>query len=63
VRGVAVEHQVFELVVRIAEDGAARGLVHAPRLHAHQPVFDQVHLAHGVARADLVERGEKLDRL
>jgi hypothetical protein len=48
-------------MARCAEqDGAARGLVAAARLHADVAVLDQVEAADAVLAAELVELGEQL---
>src|SRR3546814_21042420 len=36
-------------------DGAARRLIHAARLHAHEAVFDQIEPADAVLAAEIVE--------
>ena len=41
--------------MRLHEDGSAGGLVHAPGLHAHHPVFHDIHDADAVFAAQLVK--------
>ena len=58
----AVEHELLELRVRRVEQRAARRLVDAARLHADHAIFDEVDDADAVLAADLVERGDEIDR-
>ena len=58
----AVEAEVLELTMRVVEDGSARVLIDAAGLHADEAVLTDIDDADAVARADLVELGEELDR-
>ena len=53
VEGVLVHGEHFQLLVGEVQDGAAGSLVHAPVLHAHQPVFHDVDDADAVGAAQL----------
>src|SRR5690606_21665678 len=57
---LAVEGEGFELLVRLHEDGAARGLIDAAALHADEAVFNDVNAADAVLAAELVEGLEDL---
>ena len=63
VEGLAVEHELLEATERFHEDGAARGLVDAAALHAHEAVLADVDAADAVAGADGVELGEERHRV
>ena len=63
VLGLLVEGDLLERLVGRIEDGAARGLVDAPALHADQPVFDHVDDADAVFAAQLIELIDDVDRL
>src|SRR6185437_15539647 len=54
-RGVAVERDAFDAAMRGMEDGAARRLVNAARLHADEAVLDQIEPADAMLAAELVE--------
>jgi hypothetical protein len=55
VGGHLVQAHRLQILVGLVEDGAARRLVHAAALHAHQPVFHDVQQADAVFAAQLVE--------
>ena len=61
--GVLVHGEHFQLLVGEVQNGAAGGLVHAPVLHAHQPVFNDVDDADAVGAAQSVELFDNLGRL
>ena len=44
----AIEHELLELGVRRVEQGAARRLVHAARLHADHAILDEIDAADAV---------------
>src|SRR5690606_39864048 len=60
VRNLAVEGDRLDGAMGVQQDGAAGGLVAAPRLHAHVPVLDEVEPAHAMATAQPVQLGEEL---
>lgn len=41
VRGLAIQAKGLQHLMRVIENGAARGFVNAAGFHAHQPVFDR----------------------
>jgi hypothetical protein len=53
-------HTRLQILVGLVEDGAARGLVDAAALHAHQPVLHDVQQADAVFAAQLVELVDNL---
>ena len=55
VGGILVDGNHLQALVGLVEDGAAGGLVHAPVLHAHQPVLHDVQQADAVLAAQLVQ--------
>ncbi len=61
VQRLAVQHQALQLVVGGVQDRAARRLVHAARLHAHQAVLHHVGAADAVDAAQLVQPRHQLD--
>jgi hypothetical protein len=58
-----VEGDRFHRPVGVIEEGAAGSLVDTPRLHAHEPVLDDVDATHPVAAGDLVGPGEQGHRV
>src|SRR5208282_800870 len=54
-RGTAVEGQALDPAMRRLQDGAARGLVDAARLHADKAVLDKIEPADPMLPADLVQ--------
>ena len=59
-QGGTVKAEIFQLTVGIVEDGAARVLVDTTGFHAHQAVLADIHNAHAVAGADLVQLRQEL---
>ena len=55
VLGVLVDGDHLQDLVGLVEDGAARSLIDAPVLHAHQPVFHDVQQADAVGAAQGIE--------
>ena len=53
--GVLVDGDHLQQLVGLVEDGAAGSLIHAPVLHAHQPVLHDVQQADAVVAAQLVQ--------
>ena len=52
----------LDAAVRGKQDGAARGLVHASRLHADESVLDQVEPADPVGAPERVKLGQQASR-
>src|SRR6185312_14316177 len=61
-RGAAIERDALHAAVRREQDGAARGLIDAARLHADEAVLDEIEPADAVLAAMLVELGQELGR-
>ena len=59
---LAVEGERLDSPVRDVEDGAARRLIHAARLHANIAVLDEIDAADAVIAAELVQPGEQSSR-
>ncbi len=62
VHRLAVEDERFEFAVRVEQNRAAGGLIHAARLHPHQPIFDQIHAPDAVRPADGVQPLDEFGR-
>ena len=59
-RRTAIERDRFDAAMRGEQDGAARRLVHAARLHADEAVLDQVEPADAVLATERVEPRQQL---
>jgi hypothetical protein len=56
VHDLAVHGQLLHRLARAMQNGAARRLVDAAALHAHEPVLYQINAAHAVLAAEFVQR-------
>ena len=54
-RGLAVDCQALEFLMRFDEQGSARSFVCASRFHSNEAIFDEVGAADAVLRGDFVE--------
>jgi len=60
-RGLAIDGEPLEFLMRFDEEGSAGGFVGAARFHSDQAIFDEVGAADAVFRGDFVERVEQID--
>ena len=56
---LAIQRDRFHRAVRLFQNGAAGGFIHAAALHAHETIFQQVDPANAMFAAQLVEFGQK----
>src|SRR5665213_998336 len=54
-RRAAIERDALDAAMRLMQDGAARRLIDAARLHADEAVLDQIDAANAMPPAELVE--------
>ena len=53
--GAAIERDGFDGAMAAKHDGTARRLVHSPRLHADETIFDEIEPPDAVGAAEFVE--------
>ena len=61
--GIPIQAKGFQQFMGRVKNGAAGRFVYASGLHTHQPVLHHVHKADTVGAADLIERGDDVQRL
>jgi len=60
-RGLAIDGEPLEFLMRFDEEGSAGSFVGAARFHSDEAIFDEVGAADAVFRGDFVERVEQAD--